>query len=877
MRVLPAPRFLVFLLSLLCATVCAHVAIGNYVFASRIEAAPEHAQQRSLSFEFGVDVPIPVQKRVAVLLAPFSSNPQYSMLITIGNTTARHKLIPQHEVDALPPEGYIIRSSTGSLRTSEFSPPQPPQYKTIIAVAGHIQDDQFELCNRGNVYGTYALLELLGFGFLQPLAPTIPTHLTIPAASDFDSQSDLHQTSAPRWPIRTWHVHTQHPLELVEVMNGWGAGDYSNATSFQEMLPGVSLFVEWLIANGQNRYEFVLLWGDNWSVFADSEVRQKRLKQVTDIAHGFCIANGVDAPIIFKQQHSWTLVRNQSAPLQHQLDEIHTHIDWLAGAGFDFIGTESGLSEFSHPNDVSMLAWMNETSTYALKRHNMPSYIKCHCSTGQTCKHYRNKNGQPLNWNFLPEKAVESLGVLPHTVQFYSMLDPAPVYGNSNFTYMLDWMMEQAATPREVVFYGETEYWVSFDSPVPLFLPLYGERRLFDLRLIADREREFNVSVDGQWNFDSGWEYGYWMNSVMAARAVWDPLLQQNDSEALQTLLQSITRHFGAAANTMQSAITDLIEFEYQSMVWGRASESDPTPPTFANTTLIGYLTGYDTFANLGNILSKSLSVAANRVPLQHMIDSNSSISGPACGFYQRHVSPLLKVAETTFQGILLRMQSQHQFIPPYALPLYNDIVDTMNSTYIRTVQVRALYDFAASHQKDKARLLAAQQALDRMAVLIHRHEANGFKVPAQRVIGYDPNFMSATCYSYRYLWTTHSLYFLYRDEVQATVFPTSPCLMNINDPLREFTEFAGETKVLDIMQTIRDGLHNDSSVSWLTDCLTPPKHEPVYSRESVLAEADRMRSQAQVFVEARHRSLDDTDFLHQIHMRLEHMLRDVV
>jgi hypothetical protein len=43
-------------------------------------------------------------------------------------------------------------------------------------------------------------------------------------------------------------------------------------------------------------------------------------------------------------------------------------------------------------------------------------------------------------------------------------------------------------TTTQVVYYGETAYWVSVDLDVPLFLPLYGERRLHDLRLIAQQE-----------------------------------------------------------------------------------------------------------------------------------------------------------------------------------------------------------------------------------------------------------------------------------------------------------------------------------------------------------------------------------------------------
>jgi len=60
---------------------------------------------------------------------------------------------------------------------------------------------------------------------------------------------------------------------------------------------------------------------------------------------------------------------------------------------------------------------------------------------------------------------------------------------------------------------------------VPLFLPLYGQRRQLDLRRIAVRESREDFRISGQINFDSGWEWGYWVNDVVTARASWDPKL----------------------------------------------------------------------------------------------------------------------------------------------------------------------------------------------------------------------------------------------------------------------------------------------------------------------------------------------------------------
>lgn len=56
---------------------------------------------------------------------------------------------------------------------------------------------------------------------------------------------------------------------------------------------------------------------------------------------------------------------------------------------------------------------------------------------------------------------------------------------------------------------------MNVDVDVPLFLPLYGQRRLHDLRRIAGREIKENFRIDGQMNFDSGWEWGYWLSDVV--------------------------------------------------------------------------------------------------------------------------------------------------------------------------------------------------------------------------------------------------------------------------------------------------------------------------------------------------------------------------
>ena len=59
------------------------------------------------------------------------------------------------------------------------------------------------------------MLEALGFRFLHPLAPSFPVSSTVDLEAAVAALKKGNGTvNAPRWPMRGWHVHTEHPLEL---------------------------------------------------------------------------------------------------------------------------------------------------------------------------------------------------------------------------------------------------------------------------------------------------------------------------------------------------------------------------------------------------------------------------------------------------------------------------------------------------------------------------------------------------------------------------------------------------------------------------------------------------------------------------------------
>ena len=109
--------------------------------------------------------------------------------------------------------------------------------------------------------------------------------------------NQLDQTKAPKWPIRGWHYHTEHPLELTNFLNGWGLNSTDDEPGWQSMMPQWKMFLEWLVANRQNAIEFLLLAADEWQDFVASKTRQDRFRLINDAALHWGVAVAADVPI----------------------------------------------------------------------------------------------------------------------------------------------------------------------------------------------------------------------------------------------------------------------------------------------------------------------------------------------------------------------------------------------------------------------------------------------------------------------------------------------------------------------------------------------------------------------------------------------------
>jgi hypothetical protein len=246
-------------------------------------------------------------------------------------------------------------------------------------------------------------LRVLGFGFLHQLVPFVPQQqisLSRLVGVNITEQS-------PQWSVRGFHYHTEHPLELMELLNGVDAG----SESWASMVPEFNAYCEWMVANRQNAFESFLLNldGDSYST-----QRVARLRTLAELGQQWGIAIGVDVPIAEIQQHAMHMVNDTSKALA----QIQFAVDFIASCGYNYISTDNGFTEFTHGNCTLMLSWFNFLTKYALQAHGLPVFVKCHISTGQYCKDLLDpRTNKPLNFNFLPMMASTDLGIMPHTVQ----------------------------------------------------------------------------------------------------------------------------------------------------------------------------------------------------------------------------------------------------------------------------------------------------------------------------------------------------------------------------------------------------------------------------------------------------------------------------
>jgi len=355
----------------------------------------------------------------------------------------------------------------------------------------------------GAQYAVYEWLHGMGVRFLHPEQTYVPKRTNVPTGT---------REGEPAFPLRGYHIHTQHPLELLEALVENDAAEVERAHRY----------IDWLVANRQNALQWILL-----DSVPESEWKQQA-SRITEYAHRRGVLVIAQSSFTSEQQNAHRLI--DTADAIDDFQQIRDGIDSILEAGFDAICLNLGSSEFSETDPDETIAWMNEAASWALDQHGVPAFMVNHVPAGLYVPEY------DASFFDLGGFADAEAGAYVHTTMFYGLRGPAPVYGNTTFERQAAFLTQELAE-RQVVYYPESAWWLTFDNTLPLFLPIYVERRIDDLNYLSTLE-----GVDGHMTFSSGWEWGYWLTDLAIARGTWAP------EETYDEILDDILGPFGHGA-----------------------------------------------------------------------------------------------------------------------------------------------------------------------------------------------------------------------------------------------------------------------------------------------------------------------------------------
>jgi len=784
------------------------------------------------------------------------------LLVALGradNEDAR-RLLPAGEVEGLPsPDAFVVRSG------------QDANGVPIFVCAGRTP--------RATGYAFFELLQRLGFGFLHPLKPVLPEMLSQPLPL-------LNITEAPRWEFRGTHYHTQHPLELTNFLNGYDSDRrHETRSSWAAGFPAWEAFLHWMLAQKQNYVEWVVL-ADHVATepqpsrgggFEVSDERRERFRLINEAAHGLGLEVGADVPITLRQQHSLNLLPEElSGDMQRNEEVVRGRVRWLIDCGFDHLGTELGTTEFTRGLAAKdMVHMLNVTKEVLGPKRRL--LVKNHCSSSQKADGFHDprpsSSGAPLNYNYLGYFADPNIVAMPHTVQIYSLRDPAPTYGNTNFSDLGDWTRFLLKEGRPVVYYPETAYWVNYDISVPLFLaPSYIRSRVDDAN---DLDAMGGVRpVLGQLNFESGWQWGYWLANSAQAAVAWQK------TETTQPIYERLLRFLPTGIRTsLVTLLEDSAEAQRRLLIYGlREGQERPLPPApgpigAGAVTGIAYLQGTEGLSDFSGLASRHVGAGAPQPDRLRFIDfwpglhsttlrifqaatgeatdiadalaGGQGIAGLRRTWYHDHLRPLLAEMNTTFGGIAARFKALPA-APASAAETVEDLKISAHLLALRCAQVLALYDHAAdcgdragsvpkgSEEWCSSRLATAKGALEAALALVPERESRyglsdyglGGADGHSLITGWRPAV--PTAYPYGYLWAVHKLFYWQRDQDIVERRIHNPCYGTINDPVELGFYGGGSRSLHRTRDALRASLDNRLLHMDLAECLGNPDQEPM-------------------------------------------------
>jgi hypothetical protein len=302
----------------------------------------------------------------------------------------------------------------------------------------------------------------------------------------------------------------------------------------------------------------------------DMEGAQAEARYTVEHGHALGLEVGINVLLwgggLSSLQNDYTLFKASDPNWKTSLD---ASVDWLLKVPFDRV--DLSLGEFEQTSDTGLVDWVNETQQHVESISPKTEVVwSSHCGNVGNSAHYG------VYYYFVPQFSSPKVGLFVHTVMLYDLNGPAPAYNQTDFHLQRDFLLQEQGQ-RSTWFYPETSYWLTTDSPIPVWMSGYLKGRGNDIAYLA--RSGVPSGLQGHLAFSSADEWDYWLIDYMIAHETYD------GPQGLADFLAATFAPLGAAGRALGQTAAAEAETQWTDLV---------------DKNLLPYLAGEDAVDRLG-------------------------------------------------------------------------------------------------------------------------------------------------------------------------------------------------------------------------------------------------------------------------------------
>ncbi len=415
--------------------------------------------------------------------------------------------IPPEDITGLPEGGYRMLALEADGFENLLGDEDPGG--TVLLLAG-----ESPLARQ---YAVYEALRRLGVRFYHPEEEYVPQIPSAQLRSRAKTPTALARGESvdylPDFRFRGFTFHGAHPLESLEAFSD-GNFPIDNAENT----------IDWIVKNRGESFR-----GAGRGV-SSPEARAKRVAELGELRLLLGMTTSTGITLHNVQQGGRPQIDQASrVPVQEQIEMLVEERLAAAPEATQF-GIHFGPTEVSVTPDVETVQWINWAGQKALElRPDIPVIINNHTSGGQAVENYSDLGCPPgtntsgvCDYYDLAYHTDPRIGISVHTVMLPPLEGPAFVYNQVTFGHKLCLMQRASAEGRPLEWFPESSWWLSYDNPVPVYLPLYIAARRRDIELITPLLENRGGTVRRHKQFNSGHEWGYWQQDYAVGMWHWN-------------------------------------------------------------------------------------------------------------------------------------------------------------------------------------------------------------------------------------------------------------------------------------------------------------------------------------------------------------------